>query len=127
MLSIEQQILAKDVEFLRNLDLWKGQFSINQAGWIDRLYDRYVKPNHQNKGAAMPTEKDLDNRFTYHKPTGNQPSRYTEIRRQAGDLARFINLNCPESRELSLAITRLEEAVMWANAAIARNDNPTHG
>jgi len=30
--------------------------------------------------------------------------------------------NTPESREQSLAITALEEAVMWANAAIARRE-----
>ena len=29
---------------------------------------------------------------------------------------------CPDSRELSVALTKLEEAVMWANAAIARNE-----
>lgn len=28
---------------------------------------------------------------------------------------------CPDSRELSLAITKLEEAIMWANASIARS------
>lgn len=28
---------------------------------------------------------------------------------------------CPSSRERSLAMTKLEEAVMWANSAIARN------
>jgi hypothetical protein len=33
----------------------------------------------------------------------------------------LINDLCPESREKSLAITNLEQAVMWANAAIARN------
>lgn len=30
--------------------------------------------------------------------------------------------SCKGSREYSLAITKLEEAVMWANAAIARNE-----
>jgi hypothetical protein len=29
---------------------------------------------------------------------------------------------CPESRELALASTNLEQCVMWANAAIARNE-----
>jgi hypothetical protein len=28
----------------------------------------------------------------------------------------------PESREQSLALTNLEQAVMWANAAIARRE-----
>jgi len=37
-------------------------------------------------------------------------------------LAAYINENCPDSREKSLAFTKLEEAVMWANASIARNE-----
>jgi hypothetical protein len=28
---------------------------------------------------------------------------------------------CPEGRELSLALSNLEEVMFWANAAIARN------
>ena len=35
-------------------------------------------------------------------------------------MANQFALHCPESREASLAITKLEEAIMWANAAIAR-------
>jgi hypothetical protein len=37
-------------------------------------------------------------------------------------LSRQLQYLCPGSRELSLAITKLEEAVFWANAAIARNE-----
>jgi hypothetical protein len=64
--------------------------------------------------------------FTYHPPLANQPynqpQRYTEIRDRAGLFAVFLFENCPRSRELSLAITKTEEAVFWANAAIARNE-----
>lgn len=60
--------------------------------------------------------------FTYHPPKGNQGDRYVLLRNRAGDLADLMARNCPESRELSLAMTKLEEAVMWANAAIARNE-----
>lgn len=65
---------------------------------------------------------DLDNRFTYHAPNGDQPERYEEIRSAAKELAKFIVVNTPSSREQSLAVTKLEEAVFWANAAIARNE-----
>ena len=37
-------------------------------------------------------------------------------------MANLINKQCPDSREKSTAITKIEEAVMWANAAIARNE-----
>ena len=64
----------------------------------------------------------LDNLFTYHKPIKDQPERYERIRAQAKALAEFLVISCPESRELSIAMRKIEEAVMWANAAIARNE-----
>jgi len=65
---------------------------------------------------------DLIKRFTYHPPTGNQPQKYDNIRKNALAFAELIDAMCPDSREKSLAITNLEEAVMWANASIARNE-----
>jgi hypothetical protein len=64
---------------------------------------------------------DLENRFTYHAPTEGQPEKYRELRDTAKAVAYRIKLLCPPSREQSLALTHLEEAVFWANAAIARN------
>ena len=66
--------------------------------------------------------KELMRRFTYHKPKGNQPERYEGIRAKALMLAMEVCGSCPESRERSLAVTKIEEAVFWANAAIARNE-----
>ncbi len=34
----------------------------------------------------------------------------------------MMNSLCPESREKSLAITNLQQSVMWANASIAINE-----
>ena len=71
------------------------------------------------------TEKDqriIDNDFTYHAPSDDQTARYERIRRQAKKLCETIFKLCPESRERSLAKTHLEEAAMFANAAIARNE-----
>lgn len=66
--------------------------------------------------------EDLENRFTYHSPKDDQPDRYDHIRRAGRSLAELVDSYCPDSREKSLAITHIEEAVMWANAAIARNE-----
>lgn len=66
--------------------------------------------------------KDLENRFTYHPPKGNQAERYTEIRNRVKTLAEFLNSELPECREKALAFTHLEEAVFWCNASIARNE-----
>nr|WP_096269498.1 hypothetical protein [Paucisalibacillus globulus] len=63
----------------------------------------------------------IENNFRYHAPKPGQVELYTEIREQTKQLALYIDIHCPNSREKSLAITKLEEAVMWANASIARN------
>lgn len=64
----------------------------------------------------------IENNFCYHPPKGDQPERYQIIRKNAKDLAMLFDELCPESREKSLAMTNLEQAVMWANASIARNE-----
>lgn len=71
------------------------------------------------------TEKDVEriaNDFTYHPPKEDQIPRYNTLREIARAFAAEILENCPPSRERSLAITKLEEATMWANASIARNE-----
>jgi hypothetical protein len=65
-------------------------------------------------------EAELAVRFTYHPPSAGQVPVYEDVRRRAFDYATFLAGVVPQSRELSLAITALEEAVMWANAGIAR-------
>jgi hypothetical protein len=64
----------------------------------------------------------LDNIFSYHKPKDGQPARYEFIRAKALELATMLNHYCPDSREKSVAITKLQECVMWANASIAINE-----
>jgi hypothetical protein len=66
--------------------------------------------------------QDLQARFTYHAPKGDQALRYGFLRSMAHDLAIKICELCPDSRERSLALTNLDEVIMWANAAIARNE-----
>jgi hypothetical protein len=63
----------------------------------------------------------IDNNFQYHAPKEGQPEMYNELREKAKELALLMNSLCPASREASLALTKLEEAVMWANASIARS------
>jgi hypothetical protein len=64
----------------------------------------------------------LDNDFTYHKPFGDQQERYVTIRDTAKTLAVTIVTLTPPSREQSVALTLLDQVVMEANAAIARNE-----
>lgn len=64
----------------------------------------------------------IENNFSYHAPKEGQPVMYEQIRSQAKELAYIFNGLCPLSRERSVALTKLEEAVFWANASIARNE-----
>lgn len=67
-------------------------------------------------------QAELDRRFTYHPPKPGQPERYVEIRAAARQLAEAVVRCSPPSREQSLALTKVDEVVMWANAAIARRE-----
>jgi hypothetical protein len=69
--------------------------------------------------------EDINEIFTYHSPTVNQGTRYVALRERAHKLALLINDSCPESREKALAITNLQQAIMWANASIAINEAST--
>lgn len=64
------------------------------------------------------------NDFRYHKPDIGAVARFAEIRNRAKELAATMVNYCPLGRELDHALVRLEEAVMHANAAIARQVEP---
>ena len=71
------------------------------------------------------TDEDVErfqNTFTYHRPTEEQAEKYETLRTIAKGFAFSILDLCPPSRERSVAITKLEEVVFWANASIARNE-----
>lgn len=63
----------------------------------------------------------IEHNFTYHTPTEGQPEKYTALRAKAKELALLIVELTPASREQSVALTELETAIFWANAAIARS------
>ncbi len=63
---------------------------------------------------------EIEKKFSYHAPKPGQPEIYVEIRDKAKEFAYLLDEKCPDGREKSLAMTKLEEAVFWANAGIAR-------
>jgi hypothetical protein len=65
------------------------------------------------------TDNDLVKIFTYHAPKAEQPAQYEALRAAGLEFARKINALCPDCRERSLAVTSVQQAVMWANAAKA--------
>jgi len=70
------------------------------------------------------TTRQIENAFTYHPPFGNQAERYTALRDSAKQLALQMDEMAPDSREKLVALTHLEDAIMWINAAIGRNEKP---
>lgn len=83
-----------------------------------RLYYGVMPLDAQDKT----TMQHLEQRFRYHAPHGDQPKRYERIRAAALDFARVIVESCPSSAERSKALTDVDSAVMFANAAIARTE-----
>ena len=65
------------------------------------------------------TLDNLDDVFRYHGPDPVQIEKYQKINIAVKECAKVILENAPHSRERSLALTDIQEARMWANAAIA--------
>lgn len=68
----------------------------------------------------MPTPEELDRRFTYHAPDEATRMLHEEWRGVEREYAHRLNV-LGESREVSLAFTKLEELAFWVHAHIARN------
>jgi hypothetical protein len=64
--------------------------------------------------------EDIDHRFNHHPPSPEKIVLHEAVRALARGLAHDWVDSLPEGREKSLALTKLEEAMFWANAAIAR-------
>jgi hypothetical protein len=71
----------------------------------------------------MGNQEIIEHNFSYHAPNQEKKELHTEIRATLGQVARYFDELLPDGREKSLVLTKLEEAMFWANAAIARNNN----
>lgn len=67
-------------------------------------------------------DEDLEKRFSNHPAKGDQRERYEQLWAEAKAFAYTIKRLTPYSREQSLALTHLEDAVTSAIAAISRNE-----
>lgn len=72
--------------------------------------------------------QDLAYRFKSHPMTEKNVRNSDKLRQEFISIADMIELYCSDSRETSLCLTKLEEALFWANADLARNGgyNATH-
>jgi hypothetical protein len=86
----------------------------------DRVY-----LHHHERNRAMATIIDaaeIDRRFDYHAPDERKRILHEAARDQVKTTATALAAMLPECREKSLAFTALEEALFYANAAIARQE-----
>jgi hypothetical protein len=68
---------------------------------------------------------DISHRFAYHAPRDEETRQlHEEVRDVLGSVALAFEEFLPPGREAACAITKLEEAMFWANAAIARQPAP---
>jgi hypothetical protein len=67
---------------------------------------------------------DIRERFKFHPATPATGPKHDEVREKCRVLALWLAAALPPSRERSLALTSLQETMMWANAAIAIHTEP---
>ena len=71
------------------------------------------------------TNRDIDYLFTHHPPRNDMEiERYKRVREAGKAFAKAIMAETPSCRDREAAITRVREAVMLSNAAIACYGDP---
>lgn len=78
----------------------------------------------------LPTNEEIEKvgrSFEFHPASDEQQVRYQTIRTMHKDIALSLMRFCPPSRERSLALTQLEQSMMWAVKSIACNETSESG
>jgi len=70
-------------------------------------------------------QHEIEERFGFHKATiegaNATAPRHADLRQRFKEFAQYLDDVCPDSRYLSLALTELENASMWAHKAVAQD------
>lgn len=64
---------------------------------------------------------ELDRTFGHHAPDADDITCHEAVRAAARQMAVRVIQVAPHTRERSIALRKIEEAMFWANAAIARD------
>jgi hypothetical protein len=68
--------------------------------------------------------EDIAHRFAFHPATTDEKrDAHARVRQQCHQLADALNEQLPDGREKAVAMTKLEEVMLWANAALARQSD----
>ena len=63
----------------------------------------------------------IERNFNHHATKEGDIESYTALRESAKEFAYLIDALVPNGREKSLAMTKLEESLLWAITAIAKD------
>ena len=113
------QLWCEDTNCTKIMD---EELAQSMAKLLQKEVNRINGPARATYPLTIGQQEDMQKRFTYHAPKEGQPGRYEVLRKYGHLMAHTILQETPISREQSVAITKVEEAVFWANAAIARNE-----
>lgn len=76
----------------------------------------------------MPSPDEIHARFAHHPPqTEARIKAHESVRALSESLAQSFLMILPNCRETSLAMTAIQEASMWANAALAIHGDARYG
>lgn len=63
---------------------------------------------------------EIDRRYNFHSVSDADRAKIEMVRQGVKFLAKMLEDHCPANNERSNAASKLEEALFWANASIAR-------
>ena len=64
----------------------------------------------------------MEKTYAYHKPSMEGLTKIATLREAFSSIHNLCKETCPDSRERSCALTKLEETAMWAIKAVVCND-----
>lgn len=110
---------------MHGIGLVRGPEDANPSQQETEMPEKPVESGSGYAGSMPYYERNADLRariekdFGYHPPKESQPERYRAINDACARVAYILAGMCPPGRDLSLALTKLEEVRMRANKAIA--------
>lgn len=116
-----------DTHFEYDINDWYRPKLVSRAN--DHLYE--IDPELTRREAELmpePIHHEAMRNFQVHK-VDDQPTLnwMAMMRRQYAGIAQELLRRLPETREVSLALTKLEEAMFWTSAAAARTNGTPNG
>lgn len=93
---------------------------VTRHRWRARLDHQTTRMDEPVTFHTPDSTADIDHRFNFHPADVARSAQHSKTRAACAELAHQLDRELPAGREKALALTQLEQAMFWANAAIAR-------